>query len=149
MKKILPLIIILIAIDQLSKFIIRHSGGFYICNTGIAFGIKIPTFLIITVCLVIVLIILKLSNSKLIQNLPRRQAGSKFKIQNSAIILIISGAISNLIDRFFFGCIVDFIDLRFWPVFNLADVFICLGAIMIVIRHPGLDPGSRTKQKNQ
>lgn len=118
---------VLIIIDQLSKFIIRHSGGFYICNKGIAFGIKIPAFLIFAFCLAIVLIISKFSDSKLIRN-------SKNEIKNYAITLIASGAISNLIDRLASGCVMDFIDLRFWPIFNLADVFICLGAIILLVK---------------
>jgi len=48
------------------------------------------------------------------------------------IILIAVGAISNIIDRIYFSCVIDFIDLRFWPVFNLADVYITVGGIMIL-----------------
>jgi signal peptidase II len=114
----------LVAIDQLSKFIIRHSGGFYICNSGVAFGIKIPIILIYALCLIFILLIWKFI---WLRQTWRSQG-------NFAIILIASGSISNLIDRFRFGCVVDFIDLHFWPIFNLADVFICLGAIILVAK---------------
>lgn len=120
--------IVLVAIDQLSKFIIRHSGGFYICNTGIAFGIKIPAFLIYALCLIFILLIWKFI---WLRQTWRSQG-------NLGIFFIASGAISNLIDRFTSGCVVDFIDLRFWPVFNLADVFICLGAIIVLIKNVNL-----------
>lgn len=53
---------------------------------------------------------------------------------NILIILILSGAFSNIIDRLTFGCVTDFIDLKFWPVFNLADIFIVLGAVFLLVR---------------
>ncbi len=45
----------------------------------------------------------------------------------------LGGAASNLLDRFWRGAVVDFIDLRFWPVFNLADVAICVGAFIAIL----------------
>jgi signal peptidase II len=45
----------------------------------------------------------------------------------------LGGAASNLLDRFWRGAVVDFIDLRFWPVFNLADVAICVGALIAIL----------------
>jgi signal peptidase II len=45
----------------------------------------------------------------------------------------LGGAASNLLDRFRRGAVVDFIDLRFWPVFNLADVAICVGALIAIL----------------
>lgn len=44
-----------------------------------------------------------------------------------AFWLLLLGAVSNALDRFRYNAVVDFIDLRFWPVFNLADVMIVLG----------------------
>jgi signal peptidase II len=41
--------------------------------------------------------------------------------------LIIGGALSNLFDRVFLGYVVDYIDLRVWPVFNLSDSCITVG----------------------
>ncbi len=46
--------------------------------------------------------------------------------------LTAGGTIGNLIDRFFYGYVVDFIDLSFWPVFNFADLFISAGIIILV-----------------
>lgn len=48
------------------------------------------------------------------------------------LTLIISGAIGNLIDRLRFGYVIDFIDLRVWPVFNIADIVLCLGAVLFL-----------------
>lgn len=51
-----------------------------------------------------------------------------------AFSLILGGAIGNLIDRIFIGHVIDFIDLRVWPVFNIADSAISVGAVLIAIR---------------
>jgi signal peptidase II len=53
-----------------------------------------------------------------------------------ALSLILGGAIGNVLDRFFYGAVVDFIDVHYetwhWPAFNLADSAISVGAILIV-----------------
>ncbi len=50
-----------------------------------------------------------------------------------ALPLIAGGGISNIIDRIFHnGSVVDFIDLRYWPVFNLADSAIVIGVFLII-----------------
>lgn len=46
--------------------------------------------------------------------------------------LIIGGAISNLYDRIFLGFVIDYIDLQIWPVFNLSDSCITVGAFLLV-----------------
>jgi signal peptidase II len=46
--------------------------------------------------------------------------------------LFAGGALGNLIDRVRFGQVVDFLDFRVWPVFNLADMAICAGAACIL-----------------
>lgn len=59
------------------------------------------------------------------------------KLQSLAISLILGGAAGNLYDRAMWGHVVDFIDLYYqnyhWPVFNLADTAICVGAFLLVI----------------
>lgn len=45
--------------------------------------------------------------------------------------LILAGAIGNLVDRIMYGYVIDFIDIRFWPVFNVADSAITIGAAII------------------
>ena len=49
-----------------------------------------------------------------------------------ALSLVLSGAVSNLIDRLFYGYVLDFIDLRFWPVFNIADSAITIGVLLML-----------------
>ncbi|MDH4111258.1 MAG: signal peptidase II [Actinomycetota bacterium] len=69
-----------------------------------------------------------------------------------ALGLVLGGAVGNLTDRFargegFSGHVVDFIDLQIWPVFNVADSAIVVGALMLVVssftgdRPTSADPG--------
>jgi len=43
-----------------------------------------------------------------------------------------AGAMGNLIDRTLFGGVIDFIDFRIWPVFNVADIAVCFGVACII-----------------
>jgi len=52
-------------------------------------------------------------------------------VRKIAIGFILGGAIGNMIDRLRLGYVVDFIDFRVWPVFNLADSFITIGAVIL------------------
>ncbi len=47
--------------------------------------------------------------------------------------LILGGALGNLVDRALWGYVLDFIDFRFWPAFNLADAALVLGALVLGI----------------
>lgn len=53
-----------------------------------------------------------------------------------ALALIIGGALSNLIDRIYYGHVIDFLQLHvanwYWPTFNVADSAICIGAFMLL-----------------
>ena len=51
-----------------------------------------------------------------------------------AFSLILGGAIGNLIDRILYGYVIDFIDFRIWPVFNIADSAITIGAVIIAFK---------------
>jgi len=112
---------LVIVSDQLSKILIRFHGGFYFCNPHIALGIKIPAVFFWIFWTSIILLCLYVLYKKY-------PAWESF-----CLILIFSGALSNLIDRILEGCVIDFINLGFGPVFNLADFFIILGAIMLTV----------------
>lgn len=49
----------------------------------------------------------------------------------SAVGMLLGGALGNAIDRVRIGGVVDFFDFRIWPIFNVADIFICLGVGLI------------------
>jgi len=55
-------------------------------------------------------------------------------IYRLAAILMIAGALSNLIDRLRVGYVIDFLDFRIWPVFNLGDTAITIGVSIFIVR---------------
>jgi len=121
-KRLFYLLIFLLVfcIDQLSKKIIRLSGGFYLCNHDLAFGLKIPPILFWFFWTAII--------TSIVWAFFRKKSA----LNKLPLLIIFSGAFSNLFDRLTLGCIVDFINIPFWPVLNLADCFISLGVIMLL-----------------
>ncbi len=118
----------LVLVDQLFKYLIRFFGGFYLCNSGIAWGIKLPQFLFWIFWTVVFFFFVYLTYKELFKK------NVTDKIFLGSLILVLSGTIGNFIDRLFFNCIIDFINLKIWPVFNLADCFIAVGVIMLLFK---------------
>lgn len=125
--------LILIALDQLTKYLVQPGtievlGNFfrieYSQNTGIAFGIPVPyTFLIFGNILLMGLIIWIIN----------KEFDMEQPIGKAALILIISGALGNVIDRITRGFVVDFIAVWRWPNFNLADAYISCGILLMIV----------------
>lgn len=71
-----------------------------------------------------------------------RRVGAKDRFMAVALMLILGGAVGNLIDRLVYGHVVDFIDVYYgtwhWPAFNVADSAITVGAVMIVFDALGI-----------
>jgi signal peptidase II len=61
------------------------------------------------------------------------KAGARHPILPVALGLLIGGSMGNLVDRLRIGHVTDFLDLRFWPAFNLADTFIVVGVASLLI----------------
>jgi len=59
---------------------------------------------------------------------------TKDMIASIALGLVLGGAIGNLLDRIRLGYVIDFLDFRVWPVFNIADSAISVGATVLVLR---------------
>lgn len=59
------------------------------------------------------------------------------RLQSAGISLILAGAVGNLIDRFSYGHVIDFLNFHIqhhhWPIFNIADSAICIGAALLII----------------
>ena len=96
----------------------------YVQNTGAAFGLfknQQPVFIGFSL-LVIGWILWEICT--------RVQMGWRLRWANA---LVLAGAIGNLIDRLCLGYVVDFIDFRVWPVFNVADSAITIGVSCLLI----------------
>lgn len=131
----IPLILCLL-LDQLLKYWIRTNmtlgqsipvltGIFhitYIENPGAAFGILSNhrmLFLVLTAVIVAIMYYLY------------RSLRNKQSLAACSLGLIISGAIGNFIDRFLRGTVTDMFDFQIWPVFNIADICICVGIFIL------------------
>ena len=100
----------------------------YVQNFGISFGLlsgTIPYWFLAFIAFIVLLIVFYLFIK------------SNNFIEKIAYFAIISGAFSNIIDRTINGFVVDFISLHyrnfFWPSFNLADIYITIGIIMLLL----------------
>ncbi len=96
-----------------------------IFNTGAAFGI----FRDKTLPLIVIGVIFILFFLLLIKNEIKNSCWSKI-----ACGLILGGAISNLYDRISLGYVVDYIDFRIWPVFNISDTCITVGVFILLFQ---------------
>jgi signal peptidase II len=122
--------------DQLTKHIVashlsldaeRHVAGplsiHHVQNSGIAFGLFASATPIVTVLTAVAVGWMLLFFAR---------SGARHPILPVALGLLIGGSASNLVDRIRLGHVTDFIDLRFWPAFNLADSFIVLGVLVLL-----------------
>lgn len=111
---------IVVLLDQLSKFLAKEYLP-YTTNSGAVFGILkgYNVFLIIVSILVIILILFYYKQVK--------------GYSEIFFALILGGAIGNLIDRLAYGYVIDFINFKIWPSFNIADSAITIGVIGLVI----------------
>ena len=146
-KKIVISIFILLIIfllDRISKILIlnilEETGrvdiyinsflNFYLVwNKGIGFGLlsseqeyfyNVVTIVIILINLIIIYLLFK-------------EKGIKFHF----LLVILGGSLGNLFDRIYFRAVPDFIDLNYngyhWFIFNVADIFITLGIILLIL----------------
>ena len=98
-------------------------------NTGIAFGFFKDQGIIFIIIPIVAIILLAVNIYYYRQN---NEALSRTYIV--AFSLILGGAMGNLGDRIVYGHVIDFIDFRVWPVFNIADSAITVGAILIAFK---------------
>jgi len=137
------LVIIIFLLDRISKFYVilksetNLSSGLFsskylninlIWNEGIAFGLfsfeeksyyNLMTFIIILITLIILWFVTKTK-----------------KLEKTAFLMVFGGALGNVFDRLYYTSVPDFIDIHIgdfhWFIFNVADIFISLGIIILI-----------------
>ena len=62
-----------------------------------------------------------------------RAAVAHSALLTAAVAMLLGGALGNLIDRVRLGHVIDFVDLRIWPVFNVADTAVTVGVALIIL----------------
>ena len=123
--------------DQLTKAIVTSRldlndevhviGPFsihHVTNSGIAFGLFASATSI-------VILLTGLAVAWMLYFFAR--SGSRHPVLPVALGLVIGGSMSNLVDRVRLGHVTDFLDLRYWPAFNLADSFIVIGVGVLLV----------------
>ena len=137
------LILVIVALDQWSKWAIKTSFNLYqskpviqdllhftyVTNDGMAFGLSFPggkhVLLIMTILL----------TGFIVGFLWKEKNGHP--LIKYGLALILGGAIGNLIDRLLYGKVVDFLDLMIgnfhWYIFNIADSSVTIGMILFII----------------
>jgi signal peptidase II len=127
-----------LAADQATKLILRASLApgeslpllppalylTYVQNTGAAFGM-FPGRQLVFIALSLVISVW------LVKDLLHP---STSRTVTAAEALILGGAVGNLIDRLWLGYVVDFLDVRVWPVFNVGDSAITVGVVLLLSR---------------
>jgi signal peptidase II len=123
--------------DQLTKAIVTNRLDMYdevhivgpfsihhVTNSGIAFGLfASATSIVILLTTVAVAWMLYFF----------ARSGSRHPVLPVALGLVIGGSVSNLVDRLRLGHVTDFLDVRYWPAFNLADTFIVVGVAALLL----------------
>ena len=139
----LLIIIIIFSLDRISKFYVIYLSEknlsydlfkskflniSLIWNDGIAFGLlsfeqkiyyNLLTVIIILITLVVFWMIIRTKN-----------------LEKIAFMMIFGGSLGNIFDRLYYSAVPDFIDIYFrdfhWFIFNVADIFISLGVLLLI-----------------
>lgn len=141
---IIPIIIIglLTAFDQLTKFMITSSYELYesrpviknilsftyIQNRGMAWGMLQGKRIIFVILTIIILFLCFAIYSNIADK-------AKYRLLRANMIILISGALGNMLDRIKLGYVIDFFEVKFidFPVFNVADIYVVVSMIIIFI----------------
>ena len=133
------IIIAAVAVDQLIKKLIVNTMALYesipvlqdvfhityIRNTGAAFSImegQISVLILLPVVMITAAVVFMI--------IKRRTA---HPLLMTSVAMIAGGGIGNLIDRVALGYVVDYLDFRVFPIFNAADIFVCVGCGLLIL----------------
>lgn len=87
-------------------------------NYGVAFSLALPQLLLmVSVVIILLFVIYKMARYRMIGKI----------FLSGTLALIVAGGISNIVDRFIYGGVIDYIKIGGWPIFNIADILIVIG----------------------
>jgi signal peptidase II len=122
--------------DQITKHVVTRTLGLdeavhvagplsihHVQNSGIAFGLFSSATAVVTVVTAGAVVWMLIFFAR---------SGSRHPVLPAALGLLIGGSVSNLVDRIRLHHVTDFIDLKWWPAFNLADSFIVVGVAILL-----------------
>lgn len=133
--------------DQLTKQVVARTltlgeevqivGPFsihHVQNSGIAFGLfsQATSLVIVLTALALAWMLVFFARS-----------GRRHPILPVALGFVLGGSVANLLDRVRLGHVTDFLDVRYWPAFNLADTFIVVGVAILFAALAGADRRSQ------
>jgi signal peptidase II len=140
-----------IAADQVTKHVVTQTLALdesvhvvgplsihHVQNSGIAFGLFSSATAVVTVVTAIAVIWMLVFFAR---------SGSRHPVLPAALGLLIGGSISNLVDRVRLHHVTDFIDLNWWPAFNLADSFIVVGVAILLTALVAADRAPRPPRR--
>jgi signal peptidase II len=140
-------------LDQFTKFVIRVRLNVvqsvpviknifhvtYVQNTGAGFGILQNQHILLSWFSIIVIGVILYYYDKALKD--------EFTL--TTVALIFGGAIGNLIDRIAWRYVIDFIDFRVWPAFNVADSALTIGVLAFVIYQLRKEKKAKKKSKKK
>lgn len=128
--------LLVIVLDQLTKYLVeifqpninlKILSIEFIKNTGMGFGLLPGKTLWLAIISLVVALGIILNYGKIPEN----------KTIQALFAIFLGGTVGNLIDRAFRGYVIDFINLKIWPAFNLADACLTVSVIGIIIWYWG------------
>ena len=137
--------------DQITKHVVTSSLALgeetkvvgpltihHVQNTGIAFGLfgGATAIVALLTSAAIVWMVVFFARS-----------GARHPVFPAALGLLLGGSVSNLADRVRLGHVTDFVDLKYWPAFNLADSFIVVGVAILLFAVVGGDREPRRPRR--
>jgi len=146
--------LISVIIDQVTKYIVSHNMHFHqsipviknvfhitnIRNSGMAFGLfrgANPVLIVISIIVIIFIIVFE------------KRITAKSVLERVCLGLILGGAVGNLIDRVLRGYITDFFDFRVFPIFNVADSSVFVGAVILFFIYVRKKPARPSPDERQ
>jgi signal peptidase II len=111
-----------LALDE-SDHVIGPFSIHHVQNSGIAFGLFSSATVVVTVVTAGAVIWMLIFFAR---------SGARHPVLPAALGLLIGGSVSNLVDRIRLHHVTDFIDVKWWPAFNLADSFIVVGVAILL-----------------